>query len=103
MQTGRGRLHCRMIVSFRHKGLELLYAKGSRRRVSADHADKIERILQRLDDMERPEALVLPGFRMHRLRGDLAGFWSVVVSGNWRIIFQFDGVNVYNVDLVDYH
>ncbi len=45
----------------------------------------------------------LPGYRLHPLKGDLAGYWSVSVSGNWRIVFRFDGANVRDVDLVDYH
>lgn len=45
----------------------------------------------------------LPGFRLHRLKGDLAGFWSVTVSSNWRVIFRFEGGHASDVDLVDYH
>jgi toxin HigB-1 len=43
------------------------------------------------------------GLRLHPLTGDLKGFWSVTVSGNWRIIFRFDDANVVDADLVDYH
>lgn len=92
-----------MIVSFRHKGLKLLYERADRRRVSSDYADKVERILARLDEATEPENMDLPGFRLHPLKGDLAGFWSVSVSGNWRIVFRFDGANACDVDLVDYH
>ena len=92
-----------MIVSFRHKGLKLLYEKADRRRLSAEYADKVERILARLDEAARPENMDLPGFRLHPLKGDLSGFWSVTVSGNWRIIFRFDGSDACDVDLVDYH
>lgn len=92
-----------MIVSFRHKGLKILYEKGDRRRVSADYADKVERILARLDEATEPGSMDLPGFRLHPLKGDLAGFWSVSVSGNWRIVFRFDGAKACEVDLVDYH
>ena len=92
-----------MIVSFRHKGLKLLYEKADRRRLSAEYADKVERILARLDEAARPENMVLPGFRLHPLKGDLSGFWSVTVSGNWRIIFRFDGSDACDVNLVDYH
>lgn len=92
-----------MIVGFRHKGLKLLYEKGERRRVAAEYADKIARILARLDEATEPGNMNLPGFRLHPLKGDFAGFWSVSVSGNWRIIFRFDGVNVCDVDLIDYH
>lgn len=96
-------LHCYMIVSFGHKGLKLLYEKGVRRRVSADYADKVERILARLDEAAEPENMSLPGFRLHPMKGDLAGFWSVSVSGNRRVVFRFDGSNACDVDLVDYH
>ena len=45
----------------------------------------------------------LPGYRLHRLSGDLSDFWSVTVSRNWRLIFRFDAGNAHDVDLVDYH
>ena len=45
----------------------------------------------------------LPGYRLHPLKGDLAGFWSVTVSGNWRVIFHFEDGHAANVDLIDYH
>jgi proteic killer suppression protein len=45
----------------------------------------------------------LPGFRLHLLRGDLAGYWSVTVRANWRIIFRFEDSDAADVDLVDYH
>lgn len=41
--------------------------------------------------------------RLHALKGELAGFWSVSVSGNWRIIFRFIGADVELVDYLDYH
>jgi proteic killer suppression protein len=92
-----------MIVSFRNKGLKLLYEKGDRRRVPSEYADKVERILARLDEATEPGNMNLPGFRLHLLKGDLAGYRSISVSGNWRIIFRFDGANVCDVDLIDYH
>lgn len=92
-----------MIVSFRHKGLKLLFERGDRRRVSPDYVDKIERILARLEEAPEVGHMDLPGFRLHPLKGDLAGYWSVTVSGNWRIVFRFEGGNVGDVDLIDYH
>ena len=70
---------------------------------SSDYADKIVRILARLGEASEAGDMDLPGFRLHRLRGDLAGFWSVTVSGNWRVIFRFEGGHASDVDLVDYH
>lgn len=92
-----------MIVHFRHKGLELLYEKGDRRRIPHAHVPKVERILARLDKATGIRNMDLPGFRLHALKGNLAGYWSVRVSGNWRILFRFQGIHVTDVDLVDYH
>ncbi len=44
-----------------------------------------------------------PRYRLHPLRGDLRGFWSVAISGNWRLIFRFEDGAACDVDLVDYH
>lgn len=92
-----------MVVSFRHKGLKLLFEGATRSKVKASDVGKIERILARLNEAANAKDMALPGYKLHPLKGDLAGFWSVWVSGNWRIIFRFEGVNVHDVDLIDYH
>lgn len=92
-----------MIVSFRHKGLKLLYDKGDRRRIKPEYVGKVERILARLDEASGPADMDLPGFRLHPLKGSYAGYWAVDVSGNWRIVFRFEGVNAHDVELTDYH
>ena len=92
-----------MIVSFRHKGLQLLYAAGDKRRLPAEYADKIARMLARLDEATAVTDLDLPGFRLHALKGNLTGYWSLSVSGNWRLVFRFDAGNAFDLDLVDYH
>ncbi|MBP7052242.1 MAG: type II toxin-antitoxin system RelE/ParE family toxin [Phycisphaerae bacterium] len=92
-----------MIKSFRHNGLKKLYEKGDGRRVSPEHVEKLVRILDRLDASEEANDMALPGYRLHPLKGDLGGHWSVAVSGNWRVTFRFDGPDVYDVDYIDYH
>jgi proteic killer suppression protein len=92
-----------MIQSFRHKGLKLLFENGDRRKVQPAHANKIERVLARLEEASKVGNMDLPGFRLHQLKGDLAGFWSVTVSGNWRLVFRFEGGHASDVDLIDYH
>ena len=92
-----------MILSFRHKGLRLLFEEGDRSKVQAAQADKIERILARLAEASEPGNMGLPGFKRHPLKRDLAGFWAVSVSGNWRVIFRFEGEHARDVDLIDYH
>jgi toxin HigB-1 len=92
-----------MIKSFKHNGLKKLYFKGDPRRVPAEHVDKLQRILDRLDASLAAGDMGLPGFRLHPLKGGLEGHWGVTVSGNWRVTFRFDGPDAYDVDYVDYH
>jgi Plasmid maintenance system killer protein len=92
-----------MIRTFRHRGLQRLYETDDRRGVRPDQADKIARILARLDESNHPAAMDLPGYRLHPLKGDLKGYWAVNVSANLRIVFRFEGGDAHDVDLIDYH
>jgi len=92
-----------MIKSFRHRGLQRLYERGDRSRINPALVEKVETALGLLDVAETPEAVNLPGYRLYPLRGDWLEFWSIRVSGNWRLIFRFDDRDVCDVDLVDYH
>ena len=65
--------------------------------------ETITEILDDLDSASSPSDMNLPGYRLHQLSGNMAGFWSVRVTGNWRIVFSFDGANVRDVRLIDYH
>lgn len=80
-----------------------MFEKGDRRRISPSLIAKVERVLARLDVAAKPEHMNLPGLGLHPLRGDRAGHWAVKVSGNWRVVFRFDGHDVKDVDLTDYH
>ena len=92
-----------MIVSFKHKGLKRLFEQNNRSGLRADLTDKIERILSVLDAASAPQALDLPGYRLHQLKGDRKGYWSLTVRANWRIVFRFENGRACDVDLVDYH
>ena len=92
-----------MIKSFRHKGLKRLFETGERRTVSADLADRLRRQLDVLNRARSTRDLNLPGYRLHQLKGNRAGTWSVTVSGNWRVTFTFEGEDAFDVDLEDYH
>jgi proteic killer suppression protein len=76
-----------MIEHFRHKGLKRLFQQGEAKGISPDLLEKLENILFVLSRARRPEDMNLSGFRLHRLKGDLKGFWSVIVRANWRVIF----------------
>lgn len=92
-----------MIRSFRHRGLKRLYERGDRGQVGADMLDRVENVLAVLDRASGPEAMNLPTYRLHPLKGDLKGFWAVTVRANWRIVWRFDGTDAVDVDLIDYH
>lgn len=92
-----------MIDSFRHKGLKRLFQQGDTKGIPPDLREKLENILFVLNRARKPADMDLPGFRLHRLKGDLKGFWSVTARANWRVIFRFEEGNAYDVDLIDYH
>lgn len=92
-----------MIVKFRHKGLKRLFEDDDRRGVNPKLAEVVESVLDMLNVAQAPEDLDIHGFRLHPLKGDRKGQWSMTLSGNWRIVFEFEGTDVTNVDLVDYH
>ncbi len=92
-----------MIRSFRHKGLRLLFEKGVSRGIQATHVRRITDILDLLNAAAKPGDMNFPGSFLHPLKGTLAGYWSVRVSGNWRIVFRMDKDDAFDVDYVDYH
>jgi proteic killer suppression protein len=92
-----------MIRSFRHKGLEVFFTTGSKRGIMPEHAQKIERVLDRLDASISPSDMNLPGYKLHELKGQDAGTWSVTINANWRITFEFEGKDAVLVDYKDYH
>jgi proteic killer suppression protein len=83
--------------------LERFFAKSERKGIDAKNADRIRRMLDRLDAAVRPEDMNLPGYGFHHLKGNRRGSFAVSVSGNWRITFRFDGGDAIEVNLEDYH
>ncbi len=92
-----------MIKSFRHRGIERFFKNGSKAGIQPKHADKLRRQLFALDNAMKPQDMNAPGWRLHSLRGELAGHWSIDVSGNWRVTFKFEGNDAILVDYQDYH
>ncbi len=92
-----------MIKSFKHKGLQQFFVTGSKAGVQPHHAARLGRQLTRLDVAKNPDDMNVPGWRFHGLVGELAGHYSVTVSGNWRMTFMFEGEDAILVDYQDYH
>ena len=92
-----------MIISWKHKGLKTFWDTGSTAGIQAKHAQKLKFILQQLNAAIAAEDLNLPGLGFHKLKGDLLGYYSVTVNGNWRVIYQFEEKNAILVNYLDYH
>jgi proteic killer suppression protein len=92
-----------MIRTFQHKGLKAFFLTGTTKGIRADHAKRLAHLLVFLNRAAKSSDLDIPGFRLHPLKGDLIGYWSLTVSGNWRIIFRFVEHDVELVDYLDYH
>lgn len=92
-----------MIKSFQHKGLRTLYETGSAKGVQPAHAKRLRMQLAALDTAQSAEDMNIPGWRLHPLKGPMAGRWSITVNGNWRVTFEFRDGNAYILDYEDYH
>lgn len=91
-----------MIEGFKHKGLRQLFEDDTAKGLNAEHVRKLRQILGVLHAAETVDALRLPTFGLHPLKGELKGFWAVTVRANWRVIFRFEDGKAFDVDLVDY-
>ncbi len=92
-----------MIKSFRHKGLETFFYTGSKKGIQPEHANRLERILDRLNAASDIKDMNCPGSHLHQLSGNKKGQYAVKISGNWRVFFEFIEGEAYVVDYDDYH
>ena len=92
-----------MIKSWRHKGLKEFFFTGNKKGIMPVHEKKLKVILQRLNAAIQAEDMNTPGMNFHELKGDLKGFYAVSVSGNWRVIFEFEDNDAHLLDYLDYH
>lgn len=92
-----------MIKSFKHKGLQDFYENSISSGIQTQHRQKIKMQLVALDTATVIDDMDLPGFRLHPLKGNMKGLWSIDVNKNWRITFEFKAGDVYIVNYEDYH
>ncbi len=92
-----------MIKSFKHKGLKKYFQTGSVSGIQATHQRKLRMQLTAIDTAQEIDDINLPGFKLHPLKGNRDGIWSVTVNGNWRITFEFIDGNAYILNYEDYH
>jgi len=92
-----------MIKSFRHKGLERFFLKGSKAGIQSVHAGKLRLQLGALDQATKPEDMSAPAWKLHSIKGRMEGPWAITVGANWRIVFALKGADAVLVDYPDYH
>jgi len=91
-----------MIKTFKHKGLKQLFDSGKSAKIKPAYKNKCLRLMDMLDSSTSPEDMNVPGFYFHGLQGKPKRY-SVRVSGNYRITFEWSGTDAIHVDLQDYH
>ena len=92
-----------MIKTFKHKGLKKFFETGSKAGIQAKHDRKLRMQLAAIDTATTIDDVDLPGFKLHPLKGDRDGIWSITVNGNWRVTFEFVDGNAYILNYEDYH
>ncbi len=92
-----------MIKTFKHKGLKKFFETGSKAGIQAKHDRKLRMQLAAIDTATIIDDIDVPGFKLHPLKGDRDGIWSITVNGNWRVTFEFVDGNAYILNYEDYH
>jgi len=93
-----------MIESFKHKGLQELFEKSKTARLPQERLKKIKMLLSVLDSAQDLKDLNAPAFRLHKLKKPpLDGYYSIDVSGNFRLVFWFEDSQASEVDYLDTH
>jgi proteic killer suppression protein len=92
-----------MIASFKNKGLQELFTKNRTTKLPQERLKKIKMILASLHAAHTLKDLNIPAFRLHKLKPPLDGYFSIDVSGNYRIVFWFEDGTVSDVDYLDTH
>jgi len=83
--------------------LKWYYETGSVAGIQPSHTKKLRLQLTALDTATCINDMDIPGFKLHPLKGDRKDIWSIEVSGNWRVTFQFKDGNAYILNYEDYH
>jgi toxin HigB-1 len=96
-----------MIINFRSRFAQDIYDGSSTsksRKFPKPITGKTLRLLDQLNIVTQiDELLIPPSNHLEKLKGELSGYWSLRINRQWRIIFQWNGKEVSNVDILDYH
>jgi toxin HigB-1 len=97
-----------VILDFADQATEDIFhgvrSKAARRCLPAELWAVARRKLDRLDQAREARDLAdPPGNRLEALKGGYAGFFSIRVNDQYRIVFRYQNGDARNVRIVDYH
>jgi proteic killer suppression protein len=93
-----------VIKTFADRQTQELYATGMLKQLPPDIVKRASRKLEYLDlAVSLDDLKVPPGNRLHVLKGDRKGQYSISVNDQWRIYFRFVDSDAYDVEICDYH
>lgn len=93
-----------MIVSFGDKTTQKIWEGERVKGFSIDIQETARRKLRMLNNsVDIKDLMIPPSNRLEKLKGGLKDFYSIRVNDQWRIIFNWDNGNAFNVELIDYH
>jgi len=92
-----------MITGFKSKALKNLFNHDDQKGLNSTLVRRLKIILVDLETAQSIDDLTRPSFRLHELKGQRRGTWSVTVNGPWRVTFKFKDGDIFDVDLEQYH
>jgi len=92
-----------VIQSIRHKGLRLYYEKGESSKLPREQWTKLSMLLSALDAVSSENDIKALAHGIHQLKGKYKSFWSLTVTGNYRLVFRWASPDIHDVDYLDYH
>lgn len=96
-----------MVQSFKNKALKALWESGEQRKLPPESIKKLNKILHYIEGISHPNELpdaILKQYRVHQLKKPpYIDFWSMDVTGNYRVIFRLENGNAYDIDFLDTH
>lgn len=93
-----------MIVSFGNKETEKIWNGIVSKKFPREIQDVARRKLRMINSsIDITDLRIPPANRLEKLKGDLKKFYSIRINNQWRIIFQWNKGNAFDVEIVDYH
>lgn len=92
-----------MIKTVKNKALRKYIFDGDKSKINPKHLTRINQVVSVLHSAKSINSIALPGMNLHSLKGELENYWSVSITGNYRLTFKFENGDIFELDYIDYH